>query len=118
MLIVFLLVSWWLSSGPDKTNVLYWENIIKDGQNFMAALKEDKVTFIEFSKWSDTKQDALVRKLGYVPDDVDAFVEIAAEFPEQKLLSPRHSQVYMEYSVTRQAIRRFPGAGSFKVGPF
>ncbi len=118
MLIVFFLLYWGLSRLPDKEKVLYWDNIIKEGQNFMTALKEDKVTFIEFSKWSDSKQDTLIRKLGYVPEDVDAFVELAAEFPEEKLMTVRHSQMYREYRVTRQAIRRFPGAGSFKVGPF
>ena len=110
---------WWkLSSAPEGRKVAYWQQIIVEGNRFLDELKEAKMPFEVWAKFSNKKQDQTTKSMGFDPKVIDQFVELAEEFPEQHLLTPRRSKVYKEYRVTRQAIRRMPGASSFKVGPF
>lgn len=118
-LAIIVFVLWlWVRNSPDPDAVMYWSGIIEEGQQFLLDLKDEDLTFEDFSKLPDRKQDKLTRKMGYKPDDIDLFVGLAEEFPKQSLMKPKYSRVYREYRMTRQAIRRFPGSSSFKVGPF
>lgn len=117
-LIVIVVGLWiWVQRSTDPEVVKYWEGIIEEGQQFVLDLKEENLTFEAFSKMPDKKQDKLTKRMGYLPDTIDLFVGLSEEFPNQSLLRPKYSKVYREYRVTRQAMRRFPGSGSFKMGP-
>lgn len=118
-LAIIVFIIWLLvRNHPSPEAVMYWSGVIEEGQQFLLDLKDEGLSFEEFSKLPDRKQDKVTRKMGYKPDTIDLFVGLAEEFPQQSLMKPKYSRVYREYRVTRQAMRRFPGSGGFKMGPF
>ncbi len=115
--ILFALAYAWLARSPSRAGVEYWTKIMEEGHAFLQELKDMQTTFEEFSMLSDKLQDEFTVQIGFDPERIDLFVELAEEFPNESLLRPGQSKVYREYRVTRQAIRRMPGASGFKMGP-
>jgi hypothetical protein len=98
---------------PTEEQKAYWISVVSEGKRFLERLKLEKVAIEEIGILEPQLRKKVILHLGFDPRKIEDFFYLIDKFPESNLTKISQSrQVWGDYRITRQALRRWPAYNS------